>query len=60
MIDLAVSSGVYDSSGAVISAALATLYEDIEDGIVSEARAGETRFTLDEVEAELRALGKIK
>ena len=44
----------------MVGAALAMLYEDIEDGVVSDARAGEPRFTLDEVEAELRALGKIK
>jgi len=36
------------------------LYEDIEDGIISEARSGEPRFSLDEVEAELRSLGRIK
>jgi hypothetical protein len=36
------------------------LFEEIEDGIVSDARKVEPRFTLDEVEAELRALGKIK
>jgi hypothetical protein len=36
------------------------LFEEIEDGIVSDARAGEPRFTFDEVEAELRTLGKIK
>jgi hypothetical protein len=36
-------------------------FEEIEDGIISEARRDEPRFTLDEeVEAELRALGKIK
>jgi putative addiction module CopG family antidote len=60
MVDLAVASGAYRSSDEVIRAALAMLYEDIEDGVVSGARAGEPRFTLDEVEAELRALGKIK
>lgn len=43
-----------------IRTALAALYEDIEDGIISEARAGEPRFSLDEVEVELRSLGKIK
>ncbi len=59
MIDLAVASGAYHSSDEVIGAALALLYEDIEDGIISDARAGEPRFSLDEVEAELRALGKI-
>jgi Arc/MetJ-type ribon-helix-helix transcriptional regulator len=60
MIDLAVASGAYHSSDEVIDAALAMLHEDIEDGNISDARAGEPRFTLDEVEAELRALGKIK
>jgi Arc/MetJ-type ribon-helix-helix transcriptional regulator len=60
MVDLAVASGAYRSSDEVVGAALAMLYEDIEDGVVSDARAGEPRFTLDEVEAELRALGKIK
>lgn len=60
MIDLAVTSGGYRSSGEVINAALAMLCEDIEDGTVSDARAREPRFSLDEVEAELRALGKLK
>jgi Arc/MetJ-type ribon-helix-helix transcriptional regulator len=59
IIDLAVASGAYHNSDEVIGAALAMLYEDIEDGIVSDARASEPRFKLDEVEAELRALGKI-
>jgi hypothetical protein len=36
------------------------LAEDIEDGAVSEARSHEPRSTLDEVEAELHALGKLK
>ena len=60
MIDLAVASGALQSPGDVIGAALAMLYEEIEDGIISGARASEPRFALDEVEAELRALGKIK
>jgi Arc/MetJ-type ribon-helix-helix transcriptional regulator len=60
MVDLAVASGAYRSSDEVIGASLAMLYEDIEDGVVSDARAEEPRFSLDEVEAELRALGKIK
>ena len=59
MIDLAVASGAYHNSDEVIGAALALLYEDIEDGIISDARAEEPRFSMDEVEAELRALGKI-
>jgi Arc/MetJ-type ribon-helix-helix transcriptional regulator len=60
MIDLAVASGAFQSPTDVIGAALAMLYEDIEDGVIAETRAGEPRFALDEVEAELRALGKIK
>jgi Arc/MetJ-type ribon-helix-helix transcriptional regulator len=60
MIDLAVASGAFQSPGDVIGAALAMLHEEIEDGIISDARASEPRFALDEVEAELRALGKIK
>jgi hypothetical protein len=34
------------------------LAEDIEDGAISESRRDEPRFTLAEVEAELRGLGK--
>lgn len=60
VIDLAVASGAYHNSDEVIGAALTLLYEDIEDGMISEARAEEQRFSLDEVEAELRALGKLK
>jgi len=60
MIDLAVASGAYHDPHEVIGTALAMLYEDIEDGTISDARAGEPRFSLDEVEAELRSLGKIK
>ena len=60
MIDLAVASGAYGNPHEVIGTALAMLCEDLEDGIISDARAGEPRFSLDEVEAELRALGKIK
>jgi Arc/MetJ-type ribon-helix-helix transcriptional regulator len=60
MIDLAVASGAYHDPDEVIGTALAMLYEDIEDGIISDARAAEPRFSLDEVEAELRSLGKIK
>jgi hypothetical protein len=43
----------------VIATALSMLAEDVEDGAVSEARSHEQRFTLAEVEAELRALGKV-
>ncbi len=60
MIDLAIASGAFRSPDDVIGTALAMLFEEIEDGIISDARGGEPRFTLDEVEAELRALGKIK
>jgi Arc/MetJ-type ribon-helix-helix transcriptional regulator len=60
MIDSAIRSGAYRNSDEVIATALEMLAEDIEDGAVSEARSHEPRFTLDEVEAELRALGKLK
>ena len=60
MIDLAIRSGVFHDSDEVIGAALAMLTEDIEDGTVSEARAHEPRSTLAEVEAELRAIGKLE
>ena len=60
MIDSAIRSGAYHNSDEVIAAALGMLAEDIEDGAVSEARRHEPRYTLDEVEAELRALGKLK
>jgi Arc/MetJ-type ribon-helix-helix transcriptional regulator len=60
MIDLAIASGAFRSPDDVIATALSMLFEDVEDGIVSEARQHEARFTLDEVEAELKALGKIK
>ena len=60
MIDSAIRSGAYRDSDEVIAAALGMLAEDIEDGAVSAARSDEPRYTLDEVEAELRALGKLK
>jgi len=60
VIDLAIRSGAYHDSREVIATALSMLAEDIEDGAVSEARAHEPRSTLAEVEAELRALGKLK
>lgn len=60
VIDLAIQSGAYRDSDEVVATALSMLAEDIEDGAVSEARAGEARSTLAEVEAELRALGKLK
>ncbi len=49
-----------DEQKRMIDLAVASVYEDIEDGIISDARAGEPRFSLDEVEAELGSLGKIK
>jgi Arc/MetJ-type ribon-helix-helix transcriptional regulator len=60
MIDAAIQSGAYLSSDEVITTALAMLAEDIEDGAVSESRSHEPRSTLAEVEAELRALGKLE
>jgi Arc/MetJ-type ribon-helix-helix transcriptional regulator len=60
MIDSAIRSGAYRNSDEVIATALEMLAEDIEDGAVSEARSQEPRSTLDEVEAELRALGKLQ
>jgi Arc/MetJ-type ribon-helix-helix transcriptional regulator len=60
VIDLAIQSGAYRNPDEVIATALSMLAEDIEDGSVSEARSHEPRFTLAEVEAELRALGKVE
>jgi len=60
VIELAIQSGAYQNSDEVIAAALSMLAEDIEDGAVSEARRHEPRSPLAEVEAELRALGKLK
>ena len=60
VVDLAIRSGAYQSSNEVIATALSLLAEDIEDGAVAEAREDEPRSTLAEVEAELRALGKLK
>ena len=60
MIDLAIQSGAYHDTDEVIATALSILAEDIEDGAISESRRNEHRFTLVEVEAELRALGKVK
>jgi Arc/MetJ-type ribon-helix-helix transcriptional regulator len=60
MIDAAIRSGAYHNTDEVIATALEMLAEDIADGEVSEARSGEPRSTLDVVEAELRALGKLK
>ncbi len=60
VIELAIESGAFHDSSEVIAAALSMLAEDLEDGAVSEARRDEPRFTLAEVEAELRALGKLE
>jgi Arc/MetJ-type ribon-helix-helix transcriptional regulator len=38
MIDLAIASGAFRSPDDVIGTALAMLFEEIEDGIVSEVR----------------------
>jgi Arc/MetJ-type ribon-helix-helix transcriptional regulator len=59
LIDLAIQSGAFHDSKEVIATALAMLAEDVEDGAISEARRHEPRSTLTEVEAELRALGKL-
>jgi Arc/MetJ-type ribon-helix-helix transcriptional regulator len=60
MIDLAIASGAFRTPDDVIGTALAMLFKEIEDGIVSEARRDEPRFTLDDVEAELGTPGKPK
>ena len=60
MIDRAIHLGAYHDPNEVIGAALEMLAEDLEDVAVSKARAQEPRLTLEEVEAELRALGKLK
>jgi Arc/MetJ-type ribon-helix-helix transcriptional regulator len=60
VVDLAIQSGAFHNPNEVIATALAMLAEDIEDGAVSEARSDEQRFKLAEVEAELRALGKLE
>lgn len=59
VVDLAIRSGAFHNSNEVISTALSMLAEELDDGAVSEARRDEPRFTLAEVEAELRALGKL-
>jgi len=59
-VDLAIQSGAYHDTDEVIATALSMLAEDIEDGVVSEARRNEQRFTLAEVEAELRGFDKVK
>lgn len=60
VIDRAIHSGAFQAPDEVIGAALDILAEDIEDVAVSKAREHEPRATLEDVEAELRALGKLK
>ncbi len=60
MIERAIHLGAYHDSNEVICAALEMLAEDIEDVTVSKVRENEPRITLEEAEAELRALGKLK
>jgi Arc/MetJ-type ribon-helix-helix transcriptional regulator len=60
IIERVIHMGVYRDAQDVINAALEALAEDVEDVAVTMARENEPRFTLDEVEAELRALGKLK
>jgi hypothetical protein len=60
VIGLAMQSGAYHNPNEVIATALSLLAEDIEDWSLSEAQSHEPRFTLAEVEAELRALGKVE
>lgn len=60
VVDLAMRSGAYRNPDEVISTALSMLVEDLEDGVVSVARSHEPRFTLAEVESELRSLDKLK
>lgn len=50
----------YQTTDDIIDTALSMLAKDIEDTAVSEARSHEPRFTLAEVQAELRAPGKLK
>jgi Arc/MetJ-type ribon-helix-helix transcriptional regulator len=59
VIELAIQSGAFHDSDEVIATALSMLAEDLEDVAVSRARRHEPRSTLAEVEAELRAIGKL-
>ncbi len=56
MVDLAVASGTFHNRDEVIDTALSLLREDIKDRLISDDREGESRFSLSQVEAELRAL----
>ena len=60
IIEHVIHSGAYHDAQDVISAALEALAEDVDDVAVTKARAHEPRVTLEEAEAELRALGKLK
>ena len=59
-IDLAMRSGAYRDPAEVIGWELSMSAEDLEDGAVSEYCSRESRFSLAEVESELRSLGKLK
>ena len=60
LIERVIHSGAYGDPQDVINAALEALAEDVEDVAATQAREQEPRFTLDEVEEELRALGKLE
>lgn len=60
IIEHVIHSGAYHDPQDVISAALEALAEDVDDVSVTKARAHEPRVTLEEVDQELRALGKLK
>jgi Arc/MetJ-type ribon-helix-helix transcriptional regulator len=60
MIERVMHSGAYPDAQHIISTALEALAEDVDDVAVTKAREHEPRVSLDEAEAELRALGKLK
>ena len=60
MIERVIHSGGYRDANDVLSAALEALAEDVDDVAVTKARENEPRVSLEEAEAELRALGKLK
>jgi Arc/MetJ-type ribon-helix-helix transcriptional regulator len=60
MIERVMHSGAHPDAQHVISAALEALAEDVDDVAITKAREHEPRVSLDEAEAELRALGKLK
>jgi Arc/MetJ-type ribon-helix-helix transcriptional regulator len=59
-IERVIHSGAYLDPIDVISAALEALAEDVDDVAVTKSREHEPRVALEEVEAELRALGNLK